>query len=84
MAAEYNNETVFAALEPTCGVPYWASVFPFVEVKKFETTDDAFDFLKKYGDRLVKNPSIENIRVMDREPRVVSGIFDKEAFLKNE
>lgn len=68
------NEVVFASLEPTCGIPYWSNTIYNTDIKKFETKEDAFIFLKKHKDFLMKDPSIKNICVMDRESVYTSSI----------
>ena len=76
--ANYNeNEVVFASLEPTCGTPYWSNTIYNTDIKKFETTEDAFIFLKKYKEFLMKDPSIKNVCVMDREPVYTSSVTNE-------
>ena len=74
----------FMAMESGCGIPYWSTSFFDCDVKKFKSEEEACDFLKKYGEYYLKDESLKNIRVLDIEPRVVSSIFDKEAFVRHE
>lgn len=72
------NEVMFASLEPTCGTPYWSNTMYNTDIKKFETTEDAFIFLKKYKEFLMKDPSIKNVYIMDREPVYTSSITNEQ------
>lgn len=67
-ANDNENEVVFASLEPTCGIPYWSNTIYDTDIKKFEEKEDALTFLKKYKEFLMKDPSIKNVCIMDREP----------------
>lgn len=71
LCALNSGKTKFASLEPTCGTPYWSTTINNPEVKKFKTTDDAFNFFKKYSEYLLRGSSVEDIFVIDREPTVV-------------
>lgn len=78
IANENINEVVFASLESTCGIPYWSTTMYDTDVKKFETIEDAFAFLKKYKKSLMENPHIKNVCVMDLEPVYVCNVTNEQ------
>lgn len=77
-ANEDENKAVFASLEPTCGIPYWSNTIYNTDIKKFETTEDALIFLKKYKEFLMKDSSIKNVCIIDREPVYTSSITNEQ------
>lgn len=69
------ERVVFASMDPSDGNLYWSKWINDPNIVRFLEDEDAHDFLKMYKDKLLNNLSIQNTRVLDIEPRVVSNIW---------
>lgn len=66
---------VFVSMDPSNGGLYWSKWINDPNTVRFLEDEDAHDFLKMYKDKLLNKLSIQNTRVLDIEPQVVSNIW---------
>ena len=66
---------VFASMDPSNGNLYWSKWINDPNIVRFLEDEDVHDFLMMNRDKLLNNLSIQNTRVLDIEPRVISNIW---------